>query len=151
MPTVEPSIAYRNLDSSPALEEQVRRRFADQMVLGHIYNHQGSPEAARELAYTSLHEHLRWTRARTERVELPEELKPLWQDLRDCRKRIAEQQGIAPFMVFHDATLRLMAQLQPLTHNELLGISGVGQSKLNNYGDAFLAVIREHIHGAVPS
>lgn len=87
-------------------------------------------------------------RARTERVELPEELKPLWQDLRDCRKRLAEQQGIAPFMVFHDATLRLMAQLQPLTHSELLGISGVGQSKLNNYGDAFLAVIRDHVHGA---
>jgi ATP-dependent DNA helicase RecQ len=73
---------------------------------------------------------------------VPAELEPLWQALRDCRKKLAEQQGIAPFMVFHDATLRLMAVEQPTTTHELLQISGVGQSKLNNYGDAFLAVIR---------
>lgn len=45
-----------------------RRRFADQMVLGHIYNHEGAAEAADELAFATLHEHLRWSRARTERV-----------------------------------------------------------------------------------
>jgi ATP-dependent DNA helicase RecQ len=83
-------------------------------------------------------------RVRTPRAALPAELEPLWQALRDCRKKLAEQQGIAPFMVFHDATLRLMAAEQPTTSAALLGISGVGQSKLANYGDAFLAVIREH-------
>ncbi|HSB96806.1 MAG TPA: DNA helicase RecQ [Spongiibacteraceae bacterium] len=81
-------------------------------------------------------------RVRAKQVEVPPECEVLWQELRDCRKQIAEQQGIAPFMVFHDATLRLMATLQPITAGELLGISGVGQSKLANYGEAFLTVIR---------
>jgi ATP-dependent DNA helicase RecQ len=81
-------------------------------------------------------------RVRAKQVEVPPECEALWQELRDCRKTIAEQQGIAPFMVFHDATLRLMATLQPITAHELLGISGVGQSKLANYGEAFLTVIR---------
>jgi ATP-dependent DNA helicase RecQ len=83
-------------------------------------------------------------RTRAKQVEVPPECEALWQELRDCRKRIAEQQSIAPFMVFHDATLRLMATLQPTTEGELLGISGVGQSKLANYGEAFLEVIRSH-------
>jgi ATP-dependent DNA helicase RecQ len=83
-------------------------------------------------------------RTRARQVEVPPECEALWQELRDCRKRIAEQQSIAPFMVFHDATLRLMATLQPTTSGELLGISGVGQSKLANYGEAFLDVIRNH-------
>jgi ATP-dependent DNA helicase RecQ len=50
-------------------------------------------------------------------------------------------------MVFHDATLRLMATLQPRSESELLGISGVGQTKLANYGEAFLAVIRDYANG----
>ena len=79
------------------------------------------------------------------KIALPETLEPLWQALRECRKKIAEEQGIAPFMVFHDATLRLMALQQPTTQEELLGISGIGQSKLANYGDAFLAVINAHL------
>jgi ATP-dependent DNA helicase RecQ len=83
-------------------------------------------------------------RTRAKQVEVPPECEALWQELRDCRKRIAEQLSIAPFMVFHDATLRLMATLQPTTPGELLGISGVGQSKLTNYGEAFLDVIRGH-------
>jgi ATP-dependent DNA helicase RecQ len=86
-------------------------------------------------------------RTRARQVEVPPECEALWQELRDCRKRIAEQLSIAPFMVFHDATLRLMATLQPTTPGELLGISGVGQSKLANYGEAFLDVIRAHQGG----
>jgi ATP-dependent DNA helicase RecQ len=83
-------------------------------------------------------------RVRAKQVEVPPECEALWQELRDCRKAIAEKLSIAPFMVFHDATLRLMATLQPRNERELLGISGVGQTKLANYGDAFLAVIREY-------
>lgn len=83
------------------------------------------------------------------RVDLSEDLLPLWQALRDCRKQIAETQGIAPYLVFHDATLRLMALYQPLNASELLGISGVGERKLENYGDAFLNVIREFRTGRV--
>ena len=84
-------------------------------------------------------------RSRNRQVDVAPELQPLWQALRECRKRIADTLGIAPFMVFHDATLRLMAVEQPLDSTRLLGISGVGQSKLERYGDEFIAVIRAFI------
>ncbi len=81
------------------------------------------------------------------RVELPWELEPLWQALRACRKQLAEEQGIPPYMVFNDNTLRQMALEQPRTPTALLRISGVGQSKLTNYGETFLQVIRDHCEG----
>ncbi len=66
---------------------------------------------------------------------------PLWQALRDCRKRLAEQQGVPPYVIFHDASLRDMLRLRPRNRQELLQVSGVGDSKLEKYGDQFLAVI----------
>ena len=69
----------------------------------------------------------------------------LWEALRACRKALADEQGIAPFMVFHDATLMEMMERQPTNESALLGISGVGESKLEKFGDAFLDVIRAHL------
>ena len=69
----------------------------------------------------------------------------LWEALRACRKSLADEQGIAPFMVFHDATLIEMMEQQPTNESALLGISGVGESKLEKFGDAFLDVIRAHL------
>ena len=68
----------------------------------------------------------------------------LWQALRACRKSLAEEQGIAPYMVFHDTTLRQMAAAQPADPQAMLNISGVGQFKLDKYGAAFLAAIQRH-------
>ena len=68
----------------------------------------------------------------------------LWEALRACRKRLAEEQGIAPYMVFHDTTLWRMAAEQPADARAMLNISGVGQFKLDKYGAAFLAVIQRH-------
>ncbi|MCO1335244.1 DNA helicase RecQ [Microbulbifer sp. OS29] len=67
----------------------------------------------------------------------------LWQALRDCRKQLAEERGVPPYVVFHDATLRGMVQAHPQTRSELLAVSGVGDSKLERFGDVFLAVLRE--------
>jgi len=69
----------------------------------------------------------------------------LWEALRACRKQLADEQGIAPYMVFHDATLMEMMEQTPSDENGLLHISGVGESKLEKFGDAFLDVIRAHI------
>lgn len=68
----------------------------------------------------------------------------LWFALRACRKRLAEEHGVPPYVIFHDATLREMLEQRPLTPNEMLNISGVGDSKLERFGDEFLEVIREH-------
>ena len=67
----------------------------------------------------------------------------LFETLRRLRKTLADQKGIAPYMIFSDSTLRLIAHRQPQTPQEFLQISGVGDRKLNQYGDAFMQAIRE--------
>ncbi|WP_049631203.1 DNA helicase RecQ [Cellvibrio sp. pealriver] len=67
----------------------------------------------------------------------------LWNALRSCRKRLAEEQGVPPYVIFHDATLREMLEFRPLTTEQLRSITGVGESKLKRFGEEFLAVIRE--------
>jgi len=66
----------------------------------------------------------------------------LWNALRACRKRLAEEQGVPPYVIFHDATLREMLDFRPLTPEQLRSITGVGDSKLKRFGEEFLAVIR---------
>ncbi|MHA7879715.1 MAG: DNA helicase RecQ [Saccharospirillum sp.] len=68
---------------------------------------------------------------------------PLWEALRALRKQLADEQGIAPFMVFHDRTLKDMLAARPQTLDELSAVSGVGAAKLAHYGEAFLAVLTE--------
>lgn len=68
----------------------------------------------------------------------------LWEALRATRKRLSEELDVPPFVIFHDATLMDMMERMPLTHEQLSGVSGVGATKLENYGEVFLKVIREH-------
>lgn len=69
---------------------------------------------------------------------------PLWQALRACRRRLAEAQGVPPYVIFHDATLVAMATQQPQSLREMAQLSGVGERKLERYGEAFLQVILQH-------
>ncbi len=70
--------------------------------------------------------------------------KALWEALRRCRKTLADENDVPPYVIFHDASLMDMVHYRPLTEQQFLGISGVGQSKLDKYGEAFLEVIREY-------
>jgi ATP-dependent DNA helicase RecQ len=65
----------------------------------------------------------------------------LWDALRALRTQLAKQQGVPPYVVFHDATLLAMLRAMPATEDELATISGVGEAKLKRYGSDFLAVI----------
>ena len=67
---------------------------------------------------------------------------PLFEALRSKRRELAEEARVPPYVVFHDATLREMAQAKPDTLPKLSQITGVGSRKLEAYGDAFLAVLR---------
>ena len=58
--------------------------------------------------------------------------------LRELRKQLADARDLPAYVVFHDRTLREMAELRPLTMEALLGVSGVGPAKLERYGRAFL-------------
>ncbi|RKF22534.1 DNA helicase RecQ [Altericroceibacterium spongiae] len=69
---------------------------------------------------------------------------PLFEALRTLRREMAEQAGVPPYVIFHDAVLREMALSSPSSLSEMGRISGVGQKKLDAYGDAFLAVIRQY-------
>jgi ATP-dependent DNA helicase RecQ len=66
---------------------------------------------------------------------------PLFEALRTCRRDIAKAAGVPPYVVFHDSTLREMAELRPISLTALGRVSGVGEAKLERYGEAFLAAI----------
>jgi ATP-dependent DNA helicase RecQ len=66
---------------------------------------------------------------------------PLWDALRDARARLAKEQGVPAYVIFHDATLLAMLREHPQSMPELAHISGVGELKLMRYGDAFLEVL----------
>jgi len=69
----------------------------------------------------------------------------LWEDLRSLRMEIAKTEGIPPYIIFHDKTLAEIVSLLPQTLDELSGIYGVGQKKLENHGRQFLDVVIKHI------
>jgi ATP-dependent DNA helicase RecQ len=68
----------------------------------------------------------------------------LFESLRALRKALADEQGLPPYVIFHDATLREMAQRRPLTLTDFAGIRGVGDAKLSRYGERFIEVVRRH-------
>jgi len=73
--------------------------------------------------------------------ELDEEGKLLFQRLRRLRTQIARDQNVPPYVVFPDATLAGIASARPISPDALLSVSGVGQSKLEKYGDAFIELV----------
>lgn len=67
----------------------------------------------------------------------------LFEALRELRTDLASEAGVPPYVVFSDSTLKEMSQQRPQNRLAFLEIKGVGQSKLDKYGEAFLAVIKE--------
>ena len=68
----------------------------------------------------------------------------LLEKLKARRRQLAVEQGLPPYVIFHDSTLAEMVQRLPGKPEQLLEISGVGVRKLEQYGETFLAVIRAH-------
>jgi ATP-dependent DNA helicase RecQ len=67
---------------------------------------------------------------------------PLLEALRTWRSATAREHGVPAYVVFHDSTLASLAATQPRTMEELRGISGIGATKLERYGEALLAIVR---------
>jgi len=72
---------------------------------------------------------------------------PLWQALKAKRMELAREQGVPPYVIFHDSTLIEMLNRKPQTLDEMGQVSGVGQSKLAKYGDDFLRVLEDVVNG----
>jgi ATP-dependent DNA helicase RecQ len=68
----------------------------------------------------------------------------VFQALREWRKGVAKEHGVPAYTVFHDATLLDVARLLPGSLDGLRGISGIGATKLEKYGEPLLKVVREH-------
>jgi ATP-dependent DNA helicase RecQ len=68
----------------------------------------------------------------------------LFQALRQKRMEIARAQNVPPYVIFHDKTLIELAAARPASRSEMADVPGVGETKLDRYGPAFLAVIAEH-------
>jgi ATP-dependent DNA helicase RecQ len=70
---------------------------------------------------------------------------PLWQALKAKRLELAREQGVPPYVIFHDTTLLEIHNRKPQTLDDMGQISGIGQAKLQKYGDAFLQVFEAMI------
>ena len=68
----------------------------------------------------------------------------LWNRLRDLRKKLAQEQGVPPYVIFHDATLMELVRVKPATLSAMEHISGIGAGKLARYGQPFLETIQAH-------
>ncbi|WJI14792.1 DNA helicase RecQ [Pseudoxanthomonas winnipegensis] len=76
-------------------------------------------------------------------AEVPETDQPLFQALRRLRAQLAKEQNVPAYVIFHDATLRNIAQQRPTDLRALARVGGVGGSKLDRYGPALIDVVRE--------
>jgi ATP-dependent DNA helicase RecQ len=76
-------------------------------------------------------------------VDLPEEAMPVFERLRAWRSATAKEQGVPPYVVFHDKTLREIATLSPSSLAELGTVTGVGENKLAKYGQQILDTLSE--------
>ena len=68
----------------------------------------------------------------------------LWERLRAHRLSCAKSQGVPPYMIFHDSTLRAMAAAKPRSLTEFAALPGVGRSKLEKYATGFLTIFNQH-------
>jgi ATP-dependent DNA helicase RecQ len=76
-------------------------------------------------------------------AEMPDEARPLFERLREWRSGVAREQGVPAYIVFGDATLRGIALTRPSSLEQLGTISGVGEKKLESYGEGVLGVVAE--------
>jgi len=70
--------------------------------------------------------------------------KELYKGLKQIRLEIANGLNIPPYMIFHDKSLLETSEKKPPSYEDMRNISGVGESKLAKFGEAFMNVIREH-------
>ena len=83
-------------------------------------------------------------KARDNEINVSPDDESLWQALRVCRTELAKNADVPPYVVFHDATLKEFARLRPTSLAAMLEVHGVGGTKLERYGQAFLDVIESH-------
>ncbi|MDF3030111.1 MAG: ATP-dependent helicase RecQ [Moraxellaceae bacterium] len=77
-------------------------------------------------------------------LDIPAEDRVLWEALRARRRQLAQEQGVPPYVIFHDSTLMAILAARPRSLHEMGRLAGVGEAKLERYGEAFLDVVNEY-------
>jgi ATP-dependent DNA helicase RecQ len=114
--------------------------FGEQVLKGALTLYLNEPT---EIEYTS-----RVGRSRRDKLPLvmeenAEKGHDLFEQLRILRKQIADEEGLPPYVIFHDTTLHDMIAKKPQTLEAMLNVTGVSQNKLQKYGAAFLAILTQ--------
>jgi len=78
------------------------------------------------------------------RLQIADDDMDLWQLLRELRMALAQDQKVPPYVIFSDSSLLEMLHTKPQSLLQMSHINGVGEKKLNRYGDDFLALIQQH-------
>ncbi|MFN3586888.1 MAG: RecQ family ATP-dependent DNA helicase, partial [Moraxellaceae bacterium] len=77
-------------------------------------------------------------------LDIAAEDRVLWEALRARRRQLAQEQGVPPYVIFHDSTLLAILAARPRSLHEMRRVGGIGDSKLERYGNAFLEVVSEY-------
>jgi len=98
-------------------------------------------EAQLELAVPRIQEKPVKKKAPKSSISLDDDELRLFETLREIRKQLAEESNVPPYVVFGDATLVEICRVRPANNEEFLDITGVGQVKLERYGEIFLETV----------
>ncbi len=85
------------------------------------------------------------SRQGSRRIVIEQTNQPLFERLRKLRKTLADENGVPPYVIFHDRTLHEMAAIQPLDIEQLAEINGVGEKKIDRFGRIFLREIEDFV------
>jgi ATP-dependent DNA helicase RecQ len=77
-------------------------------------------------------------------LDIASEDRVLWEALRAKRRQLAQDQGVPPYVIFHDSTLMAILEARPQSLREMQHLAGIGEAKLERYGEAFLSVVNEY-------
>jgi ATP-dependent DNA helicase RecQ len=91
----------------------------------------------------------KYDKKKSSRYKLDSDEHVLWEALRALRAELAKDQDVPPYIIFHDATLMEMVMYRPTNKQQMQKISGVGERKLDLYGDEFLSVLNDNQAGAL--
>jgi ATP-dependent DNA helicase RecQ len=138
-------LIYEGLLADDPNEGKPLLGLGDPSLVKAVYRGEMKVETRRELQTADAARAPRRARRRGEAMTaVPESDKALFEALRTWRREVAAEQGVPPYVIFHDKTLLDIARARPTASAVLARVAGVGEGKLARYGDAVLRIVRDN-------
>lgn len=135
-------------------EQEVRDRIDALLAQGYLRTTEGEfpalrvESSAKEILYNGLEVKMKVPKKKKHKVTsigVETGNEDLFTVLRELRTEIAKEEKVPAYVIFSNATLLDMCEKKPTTEAELLGVTGVGETKLSRYGEKFLAAIQDYV------